>query len=126
MQTRVARGLIATGEIGELAPVACVTEVGRGYAIEMYSGMMRLVYSASRAISATDEGMFCDDEAAAALSGSEAAAKIAELFKNYKEQRIATAKCGERSSKGYLIDPPYSNSRWMTYCLRCERWWSNC
>ncbi len=91
MQTRVARGLIASGEIGELTPVACVTEIGRGYAIEMYSGLMRLVYSAARALTGTDSGQFRGGELTPALSAPEAAAKVAELFTNYKEQKIATA-----------------------------------
>jgi Peptidase U49 len=90
IQTRAARGLIASGEVGELTPLACVTEVGRGYAVEMHSGLMRLIYSAARAMMATDWGKFRDHKTQA-LSGEQAAAKIAELFKNYKQRKIATA-----------------------------------
>ena len=84
-------GLIAGGEVGQLAPVACVVRIGRGHAVEMYSGMMRLIYSCSRAILATDSGRFRDGERTPALTAEQTAGKIAELFKNYSEQEIATA-----------------------------------
>jgi hypothetical protein len=56
----------------------------------MYTGMMRLLYSAARAFMATDSGKF-RDEVTPALSGAEAASKIAELFSRYSEEKIATA-----------------------------------
>lgn len=90
LRTRVANGLIASGEVGDLTPVACVTEVGRGYAVEMHSGLMRLIYSAARAMSATDSGRFRDDKMAA-LSAKEAMEHIAWLFRNYVEREIATS-----------------------------------
>ncbi|OGA55626.1 MAG: hypothetical protein A3G81_20310 [Betaproteobacteria bacterium RIFCSPLOWO2_12_FULL_65_14] len=90
MRAKVDRGLIAGGEIGELTPVARVSRVGAGYAVEMHSGLMRLIYSAARAIVATDSGRF-SGHANPALSAAEAASKVAELFKSYREQKIATA-----------------------------------
>jgi Peptidase U49 len=90
MQTRVANGLIAGGEVGALTPVAYVTDIGRGYAIEMHSGLMRLLYSAARAIMATDSGRY-RDEVTPALSAPQAVRHIVDLFKHYKEQNIATA-----------------------------------
>lgn len=91
MRRRVRRGMIAGGEIGELAPIARVTTVGRGYAIEMFSGMMRLIYSATRTIAATHSGQFTQTPQASSLSGAQAATKIRELFENYRIQKIATS-----------------------------------
>lgn len=82
--------MITGGEVGELTPLAYVTPVGRGYVIEMHSGMMRLVYSAIRAIVATDDGRYRQHNTPA-LSGAQAVEKIAELFAGYKAQKIATA-----------------------------------
>jgi hypothetical protein len=84
-----ARGTIASGEIGELTPSAYVTRRGRGYAVEMHSGMMRLVYSAARALAASDSGKFRNDKTPA-LSASEVAMQIADLFHNYEKYQIAT------------------------------------
>ena len=83
------RGVIASGEIGELTPSVYVTRRGKGYAVEMHSGMMRLIYSAARAITASDSGKFRDDKSLA-LSAADVAANIADLFKNYDERKIAT------------------------------------
>ena len=83
------KGAIASGEIGELTPSTYVTRRGRGYAVEMHSGQMRLIYSAARAITASDSGRFRDDKSSA-LSATGVAAQVADLFKNYEEQQIAT------------------------------------
>ena len=80
---------IASGEIGELTPSTYVTRQGRGYAIEMHSGAMRLIYSAARAMTANDSGRFRDDKSAS-LSAAEVAAQIADLFRNYEKKKIAT------------------------------------
>ena len=50
LRALAARGAIASGEVGELTPSTYVTRRGRGYAVEMHSGQMRLLYSAARAI----------------------------------------------------------------------------
>jgi hypothetical protein len=83
------KGAIASGEIGELTPSTYVTRRGSGYAVEMHSGQMRLIYSAARALTASDAGRFRDDKQAA-LSAAEVAAQVADLFKNYREHQIAT------------------------------------
>ena len=85
-----AGGVIASGEIGELTPVAQVTRIGSGYAIEMHSGMMRLIYSAARAITSTDEGKFRGGKSATALNAPAAARHVFELFEDFKTQKIAT------------------------------------
>jgi hypothetical protein len=84
------RGAIASGEVGELTPSTHVTRKGRGYAIEMHSGQMRLIYSAARVLMASDPGQFRGDKSAA-LSTDEVAKHVADLFRNYDERRIATA-----------------------------------
>ena len=91
MQARTRRGMIGGGEVGELTPVASVTEVGSGYAIEMHSGLMRLIYSAARAFLAGDDGHLAGIEPTAALSVVQIAEKIADLFENYEVHQIATA-----------------------------------
>jgi hypothetical protein len=91
METRTRRGMIASGEIGELTPVASVTEIRRGYAVEMHSGLMRLLYSAARALVASDDGHVRGGELTIALSAERVAEKIAELFEKYKIEGIATA-----------------------------------
>jgi hypothetical protein len=83
-------GVIVSGEVGELTPSAYVTRRGRGYVIEMHSGMMRLVYSAARAITASDSGRFRDDKSPA-LTLADVAAQIADLFSNYEKYNKATA-----------------------------------
>lgn len=83
-------GAIVSGEVGELTPSTYVTRRGRGYVIEMHSGMMRLIYSAARAITASDSGRFRDDKSPA-LTLAEVAAQIADLFSNYEKYNKATA-----------------------------------
>jgi hypothetical protein len=89
IRSMAARGVIASGEIGELTPSVYVTRRGSGYAVEMHTGMMRLIYSAARAITASDDGKFRDDKSRS-LSPTDVATKVAELFKNYDERKIAT------------------------------------
>jgi hypothetical protein len=89
LRALAADGTIASGEIGELTPSTYVTRRGRGYAIEMHTGAMRLIYSAARAMTANDAGRFREDKSPS-LSAAEVAAKIADLFKNYDEHHIAT------------------------------------
>lgn len=91
IQSKVAKGLIAGGEVGEFTPVAYVTEIGRGYGIVMHSGLMRLIYNAARSLISTDDGKYRGGELTPALSAQEAAAKVAELFMHYKEEKIAKA-----------------------------------
>src|SRR5258708_2217130 len=64
LRTLAARGVIAGGEIGELTPSTYVTPRGRGYAVEMHSGQMRLLYSAARAMTASDSRPFRHDTTA--------------------------------------------------------------
>ncbi|THD75331.1 MAG: hypothetical protein E7812_17430 [Phenylobacterium sp.] len=90
LQAMVARGEIVSGEVGELSPSTYVTRHGRGYAIEMHSGEMRLIYSAARAIAASDDGRFRDAEASS-LSAESVEAKIAELFGNFDVHGVATS-----------------------------------
>jgi hypothetical protein len=91
IQALYARGFIAGGEVGELTPVVRAKNINPGYVVEMHSGLMRLTYSAARAIIATDSGRFRGGETSPLFSALPAAAKIAELFKNYEEREIGTA-----------------------------------
>jgi hypothetical protein len=90
LRTLAANGTIASGEIGEPTPSTYVTRQGRGYAVEMHSGAMQLIYSAARAMTANDAGRFRDDKSPS-LSAAEVATQIADLFTNYKEHEIATS-----------------------------------
>jgi hypothetical protein len=112
LRTLAAKGVIASGEIGELTPSIYVTRRGRGYAIEMHSGAMRLIYSAARAMAATDSGWF-REEKSPSLSVAEAAALIAELFKNYDEHKIATTQ--------FFLATSYQKNRaeTITRCAEC-------
>jgi hypothetical protein len=56
----------------------------------LHSGLMRLIYSASRALCATDRGHFSGEEPKSSLSAAEVAGKIAELFENYELTNTAT------------------------------------
>jgi hypothetical protein len=89
LQALDASGRIVSGEVGELVPSTRVTRQGRGYAIEMFTGQMRLVYSAARAFTASDSGRFRGDKTAA-LSPADVADKIADLFRRYEKDEIAT------------------------------------
>jgi hypothetical protein len=89
LRNLAARGLIASGEIGELTPSTYVSRRGKGYAIEMHSGQMRLLYSAARAMTASDAGRFREDKSGA-LSISDVAKQVADLFRNYESKGIAT------------------------------------
>lgn len=91
LRNRVASGRVASGEVGEFTPAASVTPVGRGYAIEMHSGLMRLIYSAARAMTATDSGQFKAEGAGTALTREECAAQIADLFRKYQQTGNATS-----------------------------------
>src|SRR5580658_9274880 len=75
-KSRVAQGMIVGGEVGDLDPVAYVTPAGSGYAIVMHSGLMRLTYSAARAMFASDPGKFLDDKPKAPLTAEQIAAKV--------------------------------------------------
>jgi hypothetical protein len=112
LRTLAANGVIASGEIGEMTPSIYVTRRGRGYAIEMHSGAMRLIYSAARAMAATDSGWF-RQEKSLSLSVAEAAALIAELFKNYDEHKIAT--------RQFFLATSYQKNRaeTITRCAEC-------
>jgi hypothetical protein len=90
IKTMAAKGLIAGGEVGELTPRAYVKLIGRRYAVVMHSGLMRQIYSAARAMAATDSGKF-RGVGSSNLSGQEAAKKIKALFDDYKSQKIGTA-----------------------------------
>jgi hypothetical protein len=90
LQTMAAKGLIAGGEVGELSPYAYVRDIGRGHAVIIHSGLMSQYYSAARAMTATDVGQFRGEQTPK-LSENQAAEKIAELFKSYKEQEIGIA-----------------------------------
>ena len=89
LRALAARGAIASGEVGELTPSTYVTRRGRGYAVEMHSGQMRLLYSAARAMTASDSGRFRDDKSTA-LSLSDVAGQVADLFRNYERDGLAT------------------------------------
>lgn len=91
IQSKVTKGSIAGGEVGVLTPVAYVTETARGYGVVMHSGLMRLIYNAASSLTSTDDGKYRGGELTPALSGQEAAAKVAELFMHYKEEKIAKA-----------------------------------
>jgi hypothetical protein len=82
--------VIVGGEVGELTPSTYVLRRGRGYAVEMHSGQMRLLYSAARAMTASDSGRFRDDKSTA-LSLSDVAGQVADLFRNYERDGVATA-----------------------------------
>ncbi len=73
IQAKAARGLIAGGEIGELTPVAYVAEIAHGHAIVIHSGLMRLLYNAAKALTATDRGLLRDEARTPALSPRDAA-----------------------------------------------------
>jgi hypothetical protein len=90
LRTMATNGAIASGEVGELTPSTYVTRRGRGYAVEMHSGTMRLIYSAARAMTANDAGRFREDKSPS-LSAAEVAAQVADLFTNYEEHETATS-----------------------------------
>jgi hypothetical protein len=89
LRAMAASKLIASGEIGELTPSTYVSRKGSGYAVEMHSGAMRLIYSAARAMVTSDSGRFRDDKSSSS-SAAEIAAHIADLFQNFEHYNIAT------------------------------------
>lgn len=86
-----ADGHIASAEIGELSPAVRSRVCRGGYAIEMYSGYMRLVYSAARALCATDSIVYPGQQVPSLLRPDRVVAIVAELFNQYKANDTATA-----------------------------------
>jgi hypothetical protein len=84
------KGLIAGGEVGELTPTVYVRYLARGSAVIVHSGLMRLLYSAARAMTATDGGQ-SREEQTPRLTAKHAAGHIAQLFKDVKERWLGTA-----------------------------------
>jgi hypothetical protein len=95
LRALAARGAIASGEVGEQTPSIYVTRRGMGYAVEMHSGQMRLIYSAARAITASDSGKFRDDKSPA-LSPAGVAEQVADLFRNLDEGVVGSKRFRRR------------------------------
>ena len=83
--------MIQGGEVGVMTPVAYVKPAGSGYGVVMHSGLMRLLYSAARAMFASDTGKFGSEKQKAPLTALEIAKLIAELFDKYEATQQASA-----------------------------------
>jgi hypothetical protein len=91
IQKRVQNKSVIAAEIGELTPEIRVTKIGRSFAVEIFTGAMRLIYSAARAIMASDAGEFRAAQSKIELSIKQVAEKIAALFEMFRVTQIATA-----------------------------------
>ena len=89
LQRLVKAGTIVSGEVGELTWATSVALRGRGYLVQMHSGTIRLIYSAARALTASDSGRFREDKSHA-LSAVEVAQHVADLFRNFEAHQIGT------------------------------------
>ena len=90
IRAMAARGVIAGGEVGDLSPDMRTLSRGfRRYAVIMHSGLMRLIHSAARVLTTSDDGKFHGGEPRV-LSPEQIAANVADLFLNFAVHNTAS------------------------------------